>query len=143
MATDTRDRLLDAASRLIQQRGYHGTSVSEILEESGAPKGSLYFHFPGGKNQLVTEAARISVERSTQWLRETFSNMKEPAKGVRDLFATYAAIMRETNFTFGCLESALVLDSVAGLSEVEELCKHSFEEAINGFLRYVPDHSHC
>lgn len=51
-AGDTRDRLLTAAQRLFRKRGYHATGLSDILEAAQAPKGSLYHHFPGGKEAI-------------------------------------------------------------------------------------------
>ena len=59
----TRRRLVGAAARLFQRQGYSGTGLRQILQESGAPRGSLYFHFPGGKEQLATEAARTGGGR--------------------------------------------------------------------------------
>jgi TetR/AcrR family transcriptional regulator, lmrAB and yxaGH operons repressor len=50
--TDTRERLLVAAQRLFRKRGYHATGLSDILEAAQAPKGSLYHHFPGGKEAI-------------------------------------------------------------------------------------------
>ena len=58
MATDTRTRMIEATALLIRQRGYHGTSLNDILSASGAPRGSLYFPFQGGKDQLVVEVTR-------------------------------------------------------------------------------------
>jgi TetR/AcrR family transcriptional regulator, lmrAB and yxaGH operons repressor len=49
---DTRERLLVAAQRLFRKRGYHATGLSDILEAALAPKGSLYHHFPGGKEAI-------------------------------------------------------------------------------------------
>lgn len=49
---DTRERLLVAAQRLFRKRGYHATGLSDILEAAHAPKGSLYHHFPGGKEAI-------------------------------------------------------------------------------------------
>lgn len=49
---DTRDRLLTAAQRLFRKRGYHATGLSDILQAAQAPKGSLYHHFPGGKEAI-------------------------------------------------------------------------------------------
>ena len=70
MANDTRIRMIEATALLLRQRGYHGTSLNDILNASGAPRGSLYFHFPGGKDQLVIEVTRDSVEKVTQTLGE-------------------------------------------------------------------------
>ena len=65
MAKDTSARMIEATARMLQHRGYHGTALSDILEASGAPRGSLYFHFPGGKDQLAIEATRAAVEETT------------------------------------------------------------------------------
>jgi TetR/AcrR family transcriptional regulator, lmrAB and yxaGH operons repressor len=49
---DTRSRILAAAQRLFRQRGYHATGLADILQLAGAPKGSMYHHFPGGKEAI-------------------------------------------------------------------------------------------
>jgi TetR/AcrR family transcriptional regulator, lmrAB and yxaGH operons repressor len=61
-APDTRARILSAALRLFRKRGYHGAGLNDILEMANAPKGSLYHHFPDGKEEIgvavVTEITR-------------------------------------------------------------------------------------
>src|SRR6266568_3884850 len=54
--TDSRARMIRAASELFRQRGYHATTFSDVVRDSGAPRGSTYFHFPGGKAELAREA---------------------------------------------------------------------------------------
>jgi TetR/AcrR family transcriptional repressor of lmrAB and yxaGH operons len=49
---DTRSRILTAAQRLFRKRGYHATGLNDILELASAPKGSMYHHFPGGKEAI-------------------------------------------------------------------------------------------
>ena len=48
--------MVDSAVRLLAERGLEGTSFAEVLERSGAPRGSIYHHFPEGKDQLIGEA---------------------------------------------------------------------------------------
>jgi TetR/AcrR family transcriptional regulator, lmrAB and yxaGH operons repressor len=60
-APDTRARILGAALRLFRKRGYHGAGLNDILELAQAPKGSLYHHFPDGKEQIgVAVVAEIT-----------------------------------------------------------------------------------
>ena len=47
---------MDAARELFRQRGYYATAFSDVIEQSGAPRGSTYDHFPGGKRDLAREA---------------------------------------------------------------------------------------
>ena len=87
MANDTRTRMLEATARLLRQRGYHGTSLNDILAASGAPRGSLYFHFPGGKDQLVIEVTRASVAAVAEQLRDTLAAETRPGEAIRNIFA--------------------------------------------------------
>ena len=56
MAGEVRKGMVEGAMALLARRGLHATSFSEVLAATGAPRGSLYHHFPGGKDQLVAEA---------------------------------------------------------------------------------------
>ncbi|HVK82291.1 MAG TPA: TetR/AcrR family transcriptional regulator [Verrucomicrobiae bacterium] len=61
--SSAREDLLEAAVELFSARGYEGVGVAELLAKSGAPRGSLYFHFPGGKQQIGAEVvARVGAE---------------------------------------------------------------------------------
>jgi len=60
MARDTRQKMIERAAILLAQKGLQGASFSEVLEASGAPRGSLYHHFPGGKDELVLAAVALA-----------------------------------------------------------------------------------
>jgi TetR/AcrR family transcriptional repressor of lmrAB and yxaGH operons len=127
MAVDTRVRLIETTARLLQHRGYHGTSLSDILEASGAPRGSLYFHFPGGKDQLAIEATRAAAEQATRELEEALARARSPAAGVRAYVEAAGQIMRETDYTFGCPVAPVILDAAGGVDELAELCRRTLE----------------
>lgn len=57
-----RDRMIVSAALLIRERGAHSTAISDVLEHSGAPRGSAYHHFPGGRTQLLCEAVDFAAE---------------------------------------------------------------------------------
>ncbi len=127
MASDTRTRMIETTARLLQHRGYHGASLNEILEACGAPRGSLYFHFPGGKEQLAIEATRAAVDEATQALAATLAQSKNAATGVRAYAEAAAQLMRESDYTFGCPVSPLILDASGGVAELAKLCRDAFE----------------
>jgi len=102
--TDARTRAIATAVRLFRIQGYTATGLTQILEESGAPKGSFYFHFPRGKTQLAEEAiddyvaSRIAVLRSI-----SADTMSDALSFVRQIFSTFAAEMTASDFQYGCL----------------------------------------
>ena len=93
--SSAREGLIDAAVELFRARGYEGVGVAELLEKSGAPRGSLYFHFPGGKEEIGVEAVRRvgeNVNAQFKALNATGCDMafyidqvfKATAKGIKD-----------------------------------------------------------
>lgn len=73
---DVRQLAIKTAARLFGTDGYAGTGLSRILDESGAPKGSFYFHFPDGKEQLAEEAIAAA---STQTEELIFFSIEQAA----------------------------------------------------------------
>jgi AcrR family transcriptional regulator len=57
---DTRTRILDTGAELFRRQGYAATGIKQIVTAAQAPFGSIYHHFPGGKEQLGAEAIRVS-----------------------------------------------------------------------------------
>ena len=56
VARDVRERMIEGAVRLLALHGLQATSFNEVLELTGAPRGSIYHHFPGGKDELISAA---------------------------------------------------------------------------------------
>jgi TetR/AcrR family transcriptional repressor of lmrAB and yxaGH operons len=100
MAASARDRMVDSAIKLLATDGFQGASFSSILEDSGAPRGSIYHHFPGGKDELVVAAVDRAGERavaSVEGLRG------RPAEEVVGAFvATWRALLTVSDFRIGC-----------------------------------------
>ncbi|HKP89934.1 MAG TPA: TetR/AcrR family transcriptional regulator [Thermoleophilaceae bacterium] len=93
--------MIDSAVTLFRERGVHGTSFSDVLEHSGAPRGSLYHWFPGGKAQLAEEATRHAGEVIAAGLAAALDE-KDPAAAVRGFARLYRGLLRRTDFAAGC-----------------------------------------
>jgi TetR/AcrR family transcriptional repressor of lmrAB and yxaGH operons len=127
MVKDTREHMIETTAALVHRRGFYGTSLNEILAECGAPRGSLYYHFPGGKEELVLEAARQGVAMVTQLLKEVLTDSSDSAEGVRAFVEAAAQLLRDSGYVFGCPVAPIVLDSPES-SALAEVCQEAFEE---------------
>ena len=102
--TDARANAVAAAIRLFRMQGYTATGLTQILEESGAPKGSFYFHFPRGKVQLAEEAIDLYVSGRMTVIRDISAATAGDAVGfTHRLCDAFAADMVASNFQYGCL----------------------------------------
>lgn len=122
--TPTRERMLDATAALLHRHGFHGASLNRILAESGAPRGSLYHHFPGGKEQLVLEATRRGVEQVTRALEEIMTT-GDPVASVRAFITAAAEELRLSGYVFGCPIAPIVLDLSGKPSPLAEVCREA------------------
>ncbi len=125
--TDARDRAIATAERLFRIQGYTATGLTQILEESGAPKGSFYFHFPRGKAQLAEEAIDHYIAARIAVLRTISANTTGDAlKFAEQLFSAFAAEMVAADFQYGCLMQNLANELPAIDAELTERVARGF-----------------
>src|SRR6266496_3470222 len=124
--TDTRQRMLDTAAELFQTQGYHATGLTQLTTAGGAPKGSLYFHFPGGKEQLAAEAVRLSSERTGEMLRAVVAEAPDPATGIDRVVGFLADTLTESGFQRGCPLATVALDAAAESPVIREACSDGY-----------------
>ena len=109
MAADTRRRMIDSAAVLLARHGSRGTSFTEVLEASGAPRGSLYHHFPQGKEELVHAAVDAAGARS---LAQLAALEGLPAGEVAARFlGLWRSLLVATEFDVGCAVAAVTVDA--------------------------------
>lgn len=128
MGTDTRARMVETVARLVMQQGFHGTSLSEILDQSGAPRGSLYFHFPGGKDELILEGTRHAIDQASRAMREAFEQTEDAAAGVAAFFDFLIENQIATDYRFGCPVNALTSDAMTHSTALADICRQGIEE---------------
>lgn len=125
MTDDTRARFIEATSLLVARNGYHGTSLSEILEASGAPRGSLYHHFPGGKEELVLEATRLGIAWADESFERCLAPGTHPADGLVAFFEELHAFVDEHDYAVGCPVAPIVLDGAPATPALQALCQEA------------------
>jgi AcrR family transcriptional regulator len=99
--------MLDSAIVLFRQRGVADTSMRDIVEHSGAPRGSIYHHFPGGKDQLAAEA----TERAGAFIAGLLEELsRDDAATAVDRFVDYwISALTRAGFRDGCPAAAAAL----------------------------------
>jgi TetR/AcrR family transcriptional repressor of lmrAB and yxaGH operons len=107
--SSAREDMLAAAVELFRARGYAGVGVAELLEKSGAPRGSLYFHFPGGKEQIGAEAVRRVGEEVAQRFRDLRLSGVDLATFIERVFKTTAKEAKERHYTASCPMAAIAV----------------------------------
>jgi len=134
----TRDRILDASAELFRLQGYNATGVKQIVAAAQAPFGSLYHHFPGGKQQLGAEAIRVSGAIYEQLIPAVIDVAPDPVTGVRMFFAGAAEHLVETDYADACPIATVALEVSSSSEIMRQACAEVFNSWISaGASRYV------
>jgi AcrR family transcriptional regulator len=107
MAGDTRQRMIESAAVLLAKRGLQATAFSDVIERSGAPRGSIYHHFPGGKDQLVDAAIDLAGDRALRVLDAV--DGRPPAEVTGYFIDLWRAVLVRSRLTAGCAVLAVTV----------------------------------
>ena len=109
MAGEAADRMIASAVKLLAMHGFDATTFSSVLKDSGAPRGSIYYHFPEGKDQLVGAAIDLAGDRALA-LTDSFNGMS--ATEIVDAFAgLWRAVLLRSDFRAGCAVLAVTVSA--------------------------------
>lgn len=123
--SDTRQRMLDTAAGLFHAQGYHATGLNQLVTAGRAPKGSLYFHFPGGKEQLAAEAIHLSAARLRDVLSELVADAPDAATAIGCIVDALAASLSTSDFQLGCPLATVALEA-ADNPAIREACSEGY-----------------
>jgi TetR/AcrR family transcriptional repressor of lmrAB and yxaGH operons len=106
----TKQRMLDSAVLLLRERGAAGVTVDAVLAHSGAPRGSVYHHFPGGRNEMVLGAVRQAGDYIATMVDESAAE-GDVQQMVHRLVAFWKRALTKTEYRAGCPVAAMAMDS--------------------------------
>jgi len=125
-ATNTRTRIIETTAILLSLQGYNATGLNQIIRESATPKGSLYFHFPGGKEELAVAAllaAGAETQRKIQFALQTGSRAGDAiAAFVLDL----ANELQASDFCRGCPIATVAMEASATSDRLRQVCEQIY-----------------
>ncbi len=127
-ATDSKGKTLVAAAKLFRQQGYHGTALHDILDAGGSPRGSLYFHFPKGKEQigeaaltLAGEAVRAAIAHAAEMSENAEEFLTRVARGM-------ASDLERSGYKEGCPIATTALETSAQSEVLGNATRGAFQK---------------
>ena len=113
-----------SAASLLGSRGAGGTSLADVLERSQAPRGSIYHHFPSGKQELIRDAMRWTTEQVLRYQRRC--NARTPADVVEHFVDFFRRSMVASRCESGCPVAGVIIDTYASADPLKRTGRSSF-----------------
>ena len=123
----SREAFIRTTGRLLRRRGYAASGLSEIVALSGAPKGSLYFHFPGGKEELAVAAMTRSGEQLTRAIEAALDSSEDLGEGMGRLIDALGEGLRSSGYADGCPIATVALEGATESEAVRAAAAGAFD----------------
>jgi AcrR family transcriptional regulator len=134
--TPTKERILVSTAELFRRQGYTGTGMKQIAAEAGAPFGSVYHFFPGGKTELAVETVKTSGRMYMALFAEVARQAGDVESTVNDFFVGAARTLEETGYEDACPIATVALEVASTNEELRIATAGVFEEWLAGASAY-------
>jgi AcrR family transcriptional regulator len=124
MTNDSRIKMVQSAAALIGSQGLNATSFSDVLAESGAPRGSIYFHFPGGKRELAKNAIQWTSEQVIAHMQACSAS--SATEVLRHFVALFQHVAEASEGAAGCAVAGVTIDIPARDDELLVIAREAF-----------------
>jgi TetR/AcrR family transcriptional regulator, lmrAB and yxaGH operons repressor len=124
--SDSREKIIESARVLLRRQGYQGTGLARIIEDSGAPRGSTYFLFPGGKEEIAVAAVREATRDAVELIRSARRDSGTAGEWINRMSRFFATQLEASGFTEGLPVTAVTLDSVPRSAALSEVCRDAY-----------------
>ena len=124
-----RDRMVRSAAQLIRRKGVSGTGMREIVTEADAPRGSLQHYFPGGKEEIVSDALLWAGDMTAQLVRRNLRELKSrtPSALLAAIVDGWRRDLNREKFSVGCPLVAATADTAASSALLRDALRRAFD----------------
>jgi TetR/AcrR family transcriptional regulator, lmrAB and yxaGH operons repressor len=139
-ATDSKEKTLAAAAQLFRRQGFHGTALHDVLAAAGSPRGSLYFHFPGGKEQIGEAALDLAGEAVRSKIAHAAHASPNAETFLTGIARAMASDLEQSDFCNGCPIATTALETAAQSDVLRAAARRAFQsweqEIARGLTRF-------
>jgi TetR/AcrR family transcriptional regulator, lmrAB and yxaGH operons repressor len=128
--SDSKDRMIAAARRLFREHGYLGTALSDVITESAAPRGSIYFHFPGGKDELASEVTLLHAGDHIAHINRAAAATTTAGQLIEAFISRIRDELVASNYREGCAMAPLVIESTTASAQLTDATRRGFQDLI-------------
>jgi AcrR family transcriptional regulator len=124
-----RERMVRSAAQLIRRKGVSGTGLREIVVEADAPRGSLQHYFPGGKEELVSDALLWAGDVLARRIKRSLSELKSrtPSALLAAIVEAWRRDLTSEQFSDGCPLVAAAADTAATSEQLRQVLRRAFD----------------
>jgi TetR/AcrR family transcriptional repressor of nem operon len=129
----TKERIIQSSAALFNTYGYHGCSLSHIMEATKLKKGGIYNHFRN-KDEIAFEAFNFNYERVISRFKSMLSNAKTPTEKIFTIIDVFVSFIEDPMVQGG---GCPIFNTAIDATNTHPALKDKAKEGINGLKKYI------
>ncbi|MEM7532067.1 MAG: TetR/AcrR family transcriptional regulator [Chloroflexota bacterium] len=127
MSNATRQKIITTTASLLERQGYHATGLNQIVKESDTPRGSLYYYFPKGKEELASEAVTERMQEMADQSRRLLSRIEDPVEAIHTMIMDMSRHMAQQGCCTGAPIAAVALEASNTSERIRKACAEGYQ----------------
>lgn len=123
----TRQQIIKTTSDLLERQGYYATGLNQIVAESETPRGSLYYYFPAGKEELAAEAIWYKAHQMSEHVRQSLAKHPEVGEAIYQFMLEMADHSEQEHCAAGAPIAAVALETAANNERLQQACQSAYK----------------
>jgi TetR/AcrR family transcriptional repressor of lmrAB and yxaGH operons len=132
----TKETLINVTSKLIREKGVSATGIAEIVEISQIPKGSVYHHFPNGKDELIIAALHNYRDLMASAFKLSIKGKSTASTGLKAVIDYFILSLQNSDYKNGCPLAIVALEASGNNNALQLACKEVMDYWINNLHSY-------
>ena len=134
MSNSTREKIITTTADLLEKQGYAATGLNQIVKESATPRGSLYYYFPEGKEELAVEAVKQRMSEMAEFTRQMLNRYDDPVESIYKLMMDMAERMEQVDCCSGAPIAAVALEASNSSDRLRRACAEGYQKLQDVFV---------
>ncbi|HEY0606633.1 MAG TPA: TetR/AcrR family transcriptional regulator [Herpetosiphonaceae bacterium] len=124
--TSTRDQIIETTCNLMESQGFHATGLNQIVKASGAPKGSLYYYFPAGKDEIAEASIQWAGRTVAERIRQGMASSDDVADAIQQFVKTIAHYVEVSGFQSGGPLLTVAMETATTNERLNLACREAY-----------------
>jgi TetR/AcrR family transcriptional repressor of lmrAB and yxaGH operons len=137
--SSTRNQIIATACELLENQGFHAMGLNQLVRESGSPKGSLYYYFPQGKEEIAEAAIGQAGHTVAERIRDALSVSVDAAEAVRLFVDHIAQLVEASGFRSGGPLMTIAMETATTNERLNRACRNAYTLLQAGFESKLVD----
>lgn len=131
--SNARQKIIESTKKLVEQQGARATTIDAVVQDSKAPRGSIYYYFKNGRTDMISDALGIADSDMIEMIHQSFDDQKNASTAVKNFFTNWGNYIQNNHFKNGCMATALAVEG----DSIESELKESDSDVFNHWLSEI------